>query len=123
MSNQNGMTTMGNDDVNPVDAPAANKGKGKAVDSSSHEMSVDEEEDSSDEETGAEEETAEPAVEEDEEDMAEIEENNIIADGRRTRGKTIDFAKAAETAGDELEDDEDDDDDFEEEDDEDAMQE
>ena len=48
--------------------------------------------------------------------MEEIDTDNIITDGRRTRGKSIDFAKAAEDAGDELEDDDDeDDDDFEEE--------
>lgn len=53
--------------------------------------------------------------------MEEIDEDNIIADGRRTRGKAIDFAKAAEDLGDEdLDDDEDEDDDFE---DPDAMQE
>ena len=54
--------------------------------------------------------------------MEEIDTDNIIADGRRTRGKSIDFAKAAANAGDELDDDDDDDDDddFEEKD-EDAM--
>lgn len=47
--------------------------------------------------------------------MEEIDTDNIINDGRRTRGKTIDFAKAAENAGDELDDDDDEeDDDFEE---------
>lgn len=45
--------------------------------------------------------------------MEEIDMSNIINTGRRTRGKTIDFAKAAEAAGDDLDDDEDDDDDFE----------
>lgn len=48
--------------------------------------------------------------------MEEISTENIINDGRRTRGKTIDFAKAAEDAGEDLDDDEDDDDDFEDED-------
>ena len=43
--------------------------------------------------------------------MEEIDLDNIIPSGRRTRGKTIDFAEAAKNAGDELEDDEDDDDD------------
>lgn len=43
--------------------------------------------------------------------MEEIDTENIISGGRRTRGKNIDFAKAAENAGDELEDDDDDDDD------------
>ena len=49
--------------------------------------------------------------EEDEDNMEEIDTDNIIPSGRRTRGKTIDFAEAAKNAGDELEDDEDDDDD------------
>lgn len=60
------------------------------------------------------------AEEEDEDNMEEIDTDNIITDGRRTRGKAIDFAKAAENAGDELDDDDDDeDDDFEEKDDDD----
>jgi Histone chaperone domain CHZ len=45
--------------------------------------------------------------------MEEIDTSNIISDGRRTRGRQIDFAKAAQELPDE-EDDEDDDDDFEE---------
>ena len=58
--------------------------------------------------------------EEDEDNMEEIDLDNIV--GSRTRGKQIDYAKAAEEAKDELEDeDEEDDDDFEEPDD--AMQE
>ena len=58
------------------------------------------------------------AEEEDEDNMEEIDTDNIINDGRRTRGKSIDFAKAAEEAGDELDDDDDEeDDDFEEKDD------
>lgn len=51
------------------------------------------------------------AEEEDEDNMEEIDTDNIISDGRRTRGKAIDFAKAAEDAGDSLDDDDDDDDD------------
>ena len=55
------------------------------------------------------------AEDDDEDNMEEIDIDNIISDGRRTRGKTIDFAEAAKNAGDELEyDDEEDDDDFEE---------
>lgn len=55
------------------------------------------------------------AEEEDDDNMEEIDTDNIISDGRRTRGKSIDFAKAAENAGDELDDDDDEeDDDFEE---------
>ncbi len=46
--------------------------------------------------------------------MEEIDLDNIIPDGRRTRGRQIDYAKAAQEMGPELdEDDEDDDDDFE----------
>lgn len=52
--------------------------------------------------------------------MEEIDTDNIISDGRRTRGKNIDFAKAAQDAGDEDEEEEDDED-FEEPEDGDAM--
>jgi hypothetical protein len=46
--------------------------------------------------------------------MAEIDMDNIVTGGRRTRGKVIDFQKAAEDAKDEIDEDEDDeDDDFE----------
>ena len=48
----------------------------------------------------------------DEDNMEEIDTDNIIEGGRRTRGKTIDFAKANEEAGNE-EYDEDEDEDFE----------
>lgn len=54
--------------------------------------------------------------------MEEIDTENIIADGRRTRGRNIDFAKAAEELPEEDEEDEDDDD-FEAADDEDKMEE
>lgn len=45
--------------------------------------------------------------------MEEIDLGNIINTGCRTRGMKIDFKKAAEEAGEDLDDDEDDDDDFE----------
>jgi hypothetical protein len=45
--------------------------------------------------------------------MEEINTDNIINDGRRTRGKKIDFTKA-DAATDDLDDDEEDDEDFEE---------
>lgn len=45
--------------------------------------------------------------------MEEIDTDNIITGGRRTRGKVIDFAKAAENTKDLDEDEEDEDDDFE----------
>ena len=50
--------------------------------------------------------------EEDEDNMEEISTENIISSGRRTRGKEVDFAKAAQEQP-EDEDDEDDDEDFE----------
>ena len=59
---------------------------------------------------------------EDPENMEEIDRNNIIPDGRRTRGKQIDFAKAAENLPEE-DDDEEDDDDFEAPEDDDRMEE
>lgn len=49
----------------------------------------------------------------DEDNMEEIDTGNIISDGRRTRGRQIDFAKAAEELPEE-DDDEEEDDDFEE---------
>jgi len=64
----------------------------------------------------------EAADEPDEDNMEEIDTNNIISGGRRTRGRQIDFAKAAEELPEE-EDDEDDDDDFEAPADEDKMEE
>jgi len=45
--------------------------------------------------------------------MAEINTENILEGGRRTRGKNIDFAKAAQEAGDDDEEDEEEDEDFE----------
>jgi hypothetical protein len=58
----------------------------------------------------------------DEDNMEEIDLENIIADGRRTRGRQIDFAKAAEELPEEDEDEEEDDD-FEVADDDDKMEE
>lgn len=55
--------------------------------------------------------TQETADEPDDDNMEEIDQDNIIPDGRRTRGRTIDFAKASAELPEE-EDDEDDDDDF-----------
>lgn len=52
-----------------------------------------------------------PAGEEEEDGMDEIDAGNIITGGRRTRGRVIDFAKAAEENP-AQEEDEDDDDDF-----------
>lgn len=44
--------------------------------------------------------------------MEEIDQNNIIEGGRRTRGRVIDFAKAAEENPAPADEDEDDDEDF-----------
>lgn len=45
--------------------------------------------------------------------MEEIDRDNILEDGRRTRGLVVDFLAANESAGDDLdEDDEDEDEDF-----------
>lgn len=54
--------------------------------------------------------------------MEEIDTSNIISDGRRTRGRKIDFAKAAEDFP-EDDDEDDEDDDFEAADDDDKMEE
>ncbi|KAH6642716.1 histone H2A.Z-specific chaperone CHZ1 [Boeremia exigua] len=79
-----------------------NKGKGKAP----QQDNLEESDDSSDESAG--EEVAVEPEEADEDNMEEIETSNIIH-GSRTRGKTIDFAKANEELGDDDEEDEDDD--------------
>jgi hypothetical protein len=55
--------------------------------------------------------------------MEEIDTSNIINDGRRTRGRKIDFAKAAEQFPEEEDDEDDEDDDFEAPEDEDKMNE
>jgi hypothetical protein len=49
----------------------------------------------------------------DDDNLEEIDLDNIVDGGRRTRGKQIDFAKAAAEAKDLEEDEEDDDDDYE----------
>lgn len=106
--------TRGGTVSDPAQTVAEGKGKGKATDAP-HDVSMGEDDSSSDEETGAEDDLKEEPEEKDEDNMEEIDTDNIISDGRRTRGKAIDFAKAAENAGDELDDDDDEDDDFEEE--------
>ncbi|OBW63567.1 MAG: Carboxylic ester hydrolase [Aureobasidium pullulans] len=77
------------------------KGKGKAVE----DMDMDDDSSSEEEEQAAPEEHEEG----EEDNMDEIDEDNIISGGRRTRGKTIDFAKAAEGLDDDEDEDEDDD--------------
>ncbi|KAK4644678.1 Histone H2A.Z-specific chaperone [Podospora pseudocomata] len=82
------------------------KGKGKSTEQPVDDTSMVEDDDDDDDEEEVEEEAE---VEED--GMEEIDLENVI--GRRTRGKVIDFAKAAEENPPEGDDDEEDDDDFE----------
>jgi len=96
----------------------ADKGKGKASEPATHDVSMGEEDSSSEDEVD---ESAEVADEPDEDNMEEIDPDNIISDGRRTRGRQIDFAKAAEEMPED--EDEEDDGDFEEPADEDKMEE
>ncbi|RMJ08382.1 hypothetical protein CDV36_011997 [Fusarium kuroshium] len=86
------------------DSVAESKGKGAAAPEDIHEdtaMDEDDDDDSDDDEE---------VVEADEDGMEEIDLNNIVEGGRRTRGAVIDFAKAAEQHPAEDEDEEDDDD-------------
>ncbi|KAF2688673.1 hypothetical protein K458DRAFT_428199 [Lentithecium fluviatile CBS 122367] len=77
----------------------ADKGKGKAT-----EIPEESAEEESSDESGAEGEGAEDV---DEDTMAEIDTSNIV--GKRTRGKNIDFAKAAEELPEDEDEDEDED--------------
>ncbi|KAF2463649.1 uncharacterized protein BDR25DRAFT_307678 [Lindgomyces ingoldianus] len=98
------------EDAEMSNAPtgAVDKGKGKAPQAPDA-MEESAEESSSGEESGAENEGGEPELE-DEDNMEEIDTSNIIPSGRRTRGKNIDFKKAAQELG--GDDDEEDDEDF-----------
>jgi len=88
-------------------AGLADKGKGKARDV--HEDVEMGENESEDDESGDDFEDHQ-----DEDNMEEIDLNNIVEGGRRTRGKVIDFAKAAEQTKDlPVEEDEEEDDDYE----------
>ncbi|KAI9661408.1 MAG: hypothetical protein M1831_003141 [Alyxoria varia] len=106
-------TTEGNphgESAAPID-----KGKGKAVETAQDVNMEDDEDESSSEESAPEEQAGEEEEggDEEEDDMAEIDMDNIVPEGRRTRGKNIDFAKAAQENPEEDEE-EDDDADFEE---------
>ncbi|KAK8161433.1 histone chaperone domain CHZ-domain-containing protein [Phyllosticta citrichinensis] len=109
MSAQNETTNTAGEATTTVDT---GKGKGKATEPATDDISMGEDDDSSEEESGAEEPVAEPE-DADEDNMEEIDPDNIIDGGRRTRGKTIDFTKANEEAGNMEDYDEDEDDDFE----------
>lgn len=115
MSDSNATTTQ-QENFSAVDASAADKGKGKSAATepiTTQEVSM-EEEDSSDDDDDAVDPTAPIADEEDVDNMEEIDPSNIINSGRRTRGRQIDFAKAAAELP-EDDDDEEEDDDFNEE--------
>ncbi|POS86019.1 hypothetical protein EPUL_001596 [Erysiphe pulchra] len=90
------------------DTPNQDKGKGISNESITHDISMDEADSSSEDEA------AEGGVDViDEEDaLEEIDPENIITGERRTRGRNIDFVKAAKELGPD-EDEDDDDDDFE----------
>ncbi|TRX92657.1 hypothetical protein FHL15_006331 [Xylaria flabelliformis] len=83
------------------------KGKGKAV---ATEEPVDQSMDEDDEEDSGDEEAGEDV--DDDDNMDEIDLNNIVDGGRRTRGRVIDWAKAAEENPADDDDDDDDEDDF-----------
>ncbi|KAM0329137.1 hypothetical protein ACHAQA_004433 [Verticillium albo-atrum] len=83
----------------------ADKGKGVA-ESNVEDSAMDEDDSSSSDE---EETNNQPAVEE-EDGLEEIDLNNIVEGGRRTRGRVIDWAKAAEENPAQDDEDEDDDD-------------
>ncbi|KAH8160513.1 hypothetical protein CIB48_g7736 [Xylaria polymorpha] len=83
------------------------KGKGKAV---ATEEPVDQSMDEDDEEDSGDEEAGDDA--DDDDNMDEIDLNNIVDGGRRTRGRVIDWAKAAEENPADDDDDDDDEDDF-----------
>ncbi|RAL04988.1 histone H2A.Z-specific chaperone CHZ1 [Aspergillus ibericus CBS 121593] len=108
MGDNNQATTGYNPESNASDAAAWGKGKGKATDPA-REMRMDD-----DESEESEEEMLDEADEDEDNDSLEpISADNIISGGRRTRGKNIDFQKAAEKLkADEMDDDDDEDDDY-----------
>jgi len=112
MADQAGSTAHQVDETSASSTAFADKGKGKAPAPEKMDVSMGEEEDSSEGESETEEPIGE-VEEPDDDNMEEIDTDNIINGGRRTRGKVIDFAKAAQEAKDLDEDEDDEDDDFE----------
>ncbi|RKF75090.1 putative histone chaperone domain chz [Golovinomyces cichoracearum] len=93
----------------PAETQTVDKGKGISTEPVGQDISMDEAESSSEDEG---QEVADVIAEDLEEDnLEEIDPDNIITSKRRTRGRTIDFAKAAEEMGPD-DDDEEDDEDF-----------
>ncbi|KAI0389793.1 histone chaperone domain CHZ-domain-containing protein [Xylariaceae sp. FL0594] len=102
MASENSATVPENNTQDTTDL----KGKGKAVATDEPiDQSMDEDEDSGDEEVGD--------AEEEEDNLEEIDLNNIVDGGRRTRGRVIDWAKAAQENPAEDDDEDDEEDDFE----------
>ncbi|KAL7950982.1 hypothetical protein V8C42DRAFT_308139 [Trichoderma barbatum] len=92
------------------DSFAESKGKGKAVqDDVPRDTAMDEDDDEDDDD---EEDDDEEAAEPDEDGLEEIDLNNIVEGGRRTRGAQIDYARAAEQTPMEDDDEDEDDEDF-----------
>ncbi|KAI1388782.1 uncharacterized protein F4822DRAFT_429398 [Hypoxylon trugodes] len=87
-----------------VDEPVKGKGKGAATEDPV-DTTMDEDDDDDDDE-----EEAEGGDEDADDNMDEIDLNNIVQGGRRTRGRVIDWAKAAQDNPAEDDDDEDEDD-------------
>ncbi|KAJ9141936.1 hypothetical protein NKR23_g7590 [Pleurostoma richardsiae] len=123
MATENGTTQSENPATVPGAASEATpavdaKGKGKAVaaeDVPAQDTAMDEDDDDEDDDEEEGDEAAEAPEEDDEDNMEEIDLNNVV--GRRTRGRVIDFAKAAEENPAADDEDDEDDDDFEAEDD------
>ncbi|SPO03390.1 uncharacterized protein DNG_06073 [Cephalotrichum gorgonifer] len=107
-------STLPQDPANAGSEAQDFKGKGKATAGEQPmDTAMDEDDDDDDEDEDEDEEVAEAAEEEDEDGLDAIDTNNIISGGRRTRGRVIDFAKAAAENPAPADEDEDDDEDFE----------
>ncbi|EER28848.1 Histone H2A.Z-specific chaperone [Coccidioides posadasii str. Silveira] len=107
--------------------PAADKGKGKAVGSEDIPMEQYSGDSETDESDAADDETfPEDDIEEEDEagddNLERISEENIIPGGRRTRGKVINFAEAAEKVAEDDAMDDDDDEEYKQRDEDDEMQ-
>ncbi|KAI1506566.1 histone chaperone domain CHZ-domain-containing protein [Biscogniauxia marginata] len=108
MSTENG-TALPQDPAKVTDEQqTAAKGKGKAV---ATEVPADQTMDEDDDDDDDDEEEGDAGEDEAEDGLDEIDPSNIVEGGRRTRGRVIDWAKAAEENP--AEDDDDDEDDFE----------
>ncbi|KAJ3505644.1 hypothetical protein NM208_g16169 [Fusarium decemcellulare] len=101
---ENGATIPQDPSHAQEEAFAESKGKGKApAEEVTEDTAMDEDDDDSDDDD-------DEVAEAEEDGMEEIDLDNIVEGGRRTRGQVIDFAKAAEQHPADDDDDEDDDD-------------